>query len=158
MVRRALLKIGKTLLSIGTVASGLSSDLAAQVGLPSDIAQVTLVARSAPRASLPAVGPVGVRVSHGAIREAAVKVSFSTNTSYHLVVRGVAAGSKGRLWVRAARGDYREVLAGSSVTVARGAHSSGSAEREVSYRFESDATHQPLSLPVRYEIVVVPAI
>ena len=158
MAKQMLVKLTRLLITTGALASTIPLCLAAQVGLSSGAAQVSLMVRAAPHASMPAVRYVGVSSRHSGIREAAVKVRFSSNGSYRLVVRGVAGRSQGRVWVRSARGDYQEVLAGSSVMVARGAHSAGPAEREVSYRIESNAAAQPLSLPVRYELVIVPSI
>ena len=156
--KQMLSKLTRLLITTGTLASGIPFSLAAQVGLSSGGAQVALMVRAAPNASMPAVRYIGVSSRRSDIREAAVKVRFSSNGSYRLVVRGVAGRSQGRVWVRSARGDYQEVLAGSSVTVARGAHTPGPTEREVSYRMESKAAAQPLSLPVRYELVIVPSI
>lgn len=89
------------------------------------------------------------------MKEVAVNVRYSVNGWYRLLVRATDAHPSSRVSVRAADGEYQEVIAGSSVTVARGARSAGLLEHEVRYRIESRAS---LQLPVRYEIVMDPAI
>jgi hypothetical protein len=73
------------------------------------------------------------------------------------MVRGTGAGSS-RIWVRAVNGEFQELTAGSSVTVARNGHSAGQWDREVQYRIQSadaaDINEQ--ALPVRYEIAINP--
>jgi hypothetical protein len=133
-----------------------AAPLSAQVGLGSNLAQVALVVRVAPRASIEGVSPAVRSTRQGALTEASVKVRLSTNTAYRLVVVGTASSQASRLWVRSSSGDFYELVPGASVTVAQGARSAGQLEREVSYRLESDGTLE--SLPVRYEIVVTPAI
>ena len=101
-----------------------------------------------------AVSPAREIRSQEEMTEVAVNVRYSVNSPYRLVVRATDTHPT-RVWVRAADGEYREVVAGSSVTVIRGAHSASLQEREVRYRIES---RRSLELPVRYEIVVNPAI
>lgn len=159
----ALHKAGsKTSLVLGAVivaALSGAAPLSAQVGIGSNLAQVALVVRVAPRASIEGVSPAVRSTSRGSLTEAAVKVRVSTNTGYRLVVVGTASSQASRLWVRSSSGDFRELIPGASVTVAQGARSTGQWEREVSYRLESAADDSALeSLPVRYEIVVTPTI
>lgn len=153
--------IGKQTLGLATLAllalAGASS-LEAQVGLSSGAAQVALVARSAPQASMHAVSRARETDRQGQMQNAAVSVRFSANSSYRLVVRGISAQPTSRVWVRAVDGSYQEVVAGSSVTVARGENSASQFDREVSYRIESGAVDGSVDLPVRYELVVDPTI
>ena len=135
--------------------SGVS--LAAQVGIGSNLAQIALVVRVAPRASIEDVSPAVRSTSPGSLREASVKVRLFANTGYRLVVVGTPSSQASRLWVRSSSGDFHELVPGASVTVAQGARSAGQSEREVSYRLES-AADAVESLPVRYEIVVTPTI
>jgi hypothetical protein len=58
------------------------------------------------------------------------------------------------IWVRGVNGEFQELTAGSSVTVARGMHGAGEWDREVQYRIESAGDLN--SLPVRYEIALNP--
>lgn len=127
--------------------------LPGQVGVASNLAQVGLVAQVGLRASIPSVGPAVETARWGQLRESSVNVRFTTNTGYRLVVVGGHSGNGSRVWVRAASGEYKQLIPGASVTVARGARSSGLWEREVSYRIESPAD-DVVDLPVRYEIVV----
>ena len=157
-IERAVGRGRQGLTTLAILALTSASSLEAQVGFSSSIAQVALVARSAPRASMQAVSRVRETDHQGQMQNAAVSVRLSANSSYRLVVRGISAQPTSRVWVRTVDGDYQEVVAGSSVTVARGAHSAGQLDREVSYRIESDAVDGPLELPVRYEIVMDPAI
>jgi hypothetical protein len=64
------------------------------------------------------------------------------------------AGAASRIWVRGVNGEFQELTAGSSVTVARGTHAVGQWDREVQYRIESAGDLN--SLPVRYEIALSP--
>jgi hypothetical protein len=84
-------------------------------------------------------------------------VRMSANTGYQLVARGTGAASS-RIWVRAASGEFQELTAGSSVTVARDTHCAGQWEREVRYRIEGSDSNDDgsLALPVRYEIAINP--
>jgi hypothetical protein len=55
-------------------------------------------------------------------------------------------------------GKFHELRDGSAVTVAHHQRHSGELEREVRYRFEdSDMGFERVTLPVRYEIAVRPA-
>ena len=121
------------------------------------VAQIALVVRVAPRASIEDVSPAVRSTSRGSLREASVKVRLFANTGYRLVVVRTPSSQASRLWVRSSSGDFHELVPGASVTVAQGARSAGPSEREVSYRLESEAEAVE-SLPVRYEIVVTPTI
>jgi hypothetical protein len=123
-----------------------------QVGITSGMTQVALVARVAPRGSIQGVSAERETGRMGALREASVTVRMSANTGYRLVVKA-AGTSTSRIWVRAMTGEFQELTAGSSVTVARDAHRAGQWEREVQYRIEGGDLN---SLPVRYEIAVSP--
>lgn len=65
----------------------------------------------------------------GSVRETSVAVRLSANTGYQLIVRGTGSPTS-RVWVRATNGEFQELTAGSSVTVARDAHNAGRWERE----------------------------
>ena len=154
-IERALGRGRQGLTTLAILALTSASSLEAQVGLSSGAAPVALLARVAPRTSVPAVSPAREIRSQEEMTEVAVNVRYSVNSPYRLVVRATDSHPTSRVWVRAADGEYREVVAGSSVTVIRGAHSASLQEREVRYRIES---RRSLELPVRYEIVVNPAI
>jgi hypothetical protein len=129
-----------------------------QVGITSGLAQVALVARISPRASIQ-----GVVAQHetttGTMRDGTVTVNMSANSGYELRVRGTAA-SASRIWVRAVSGEFQEVKAGSTVTVAKDAQCAGQWEREVQYRIETQegGTSTPAPLPVLYEIAISPTL
>ena len=154
-IDRAVGRGGRGLTALAILALASASSLEAQLGLSSGAAQVALMVRVAPRTSMPAVSPARRIQGQDQMTEVAVNVRYSVNSAYRLVVRATDAHPTSRMWVRAADGEYQEVIAGSSVTVTRGAHSAGLLEREVRYRIESRAS---LELPVRYELAVDPAI
>jgi hypothetical protein len=113
----------------------------------------TLVAHIAPRGSIQGVSAERETSRMGSIREASVMVRVAANTGYQLMVRGTAVADS-RIWVRGVDGEFQELTAGSSVTVARGTHAAGQWDREVQYRIESAGDLN--SLPVRYEIALSP--
>ena len=144
-------------LLIGVVA--LPGMLHAQVGLMSGLAQVTLVARVAPQASIEGLGPALEVGSQGTLREVSVAVGVAANTGFRLVVlrtdaEAMASGRPSPLWVRAVNGDYQLLGHDLPIVVVREGPTPGQTEREVHYRVETrDWLH---SLPVRYEIVIDP--
>jgi hypothetical protein len=154
-------QISLTLRTLATLVVGLlvqPQGVEAQIGLTSGMAQVALVARIAPRGSIQGVSAQRETGRVGTMREASVTVRMSANTGYQLVVKGTGA-STSRIWVRAANGEFQELTAGSSVTVAQDTHCAGQWEREVRYRIEAqDAAGDLTVLPVRYEIAINPVI
>lgn len=151
--------VSRTLAAMVVAALAGTTPLAGQVGLGSNVAQVSLVVRVAPKASIQGVGPAVRSSSNGSVTEASVKVRLSTNTGYRLVAVGLPSSRGSRMWVRSSTGEFQELTPGASVTVARESRTAGQLEREVSYRIESAAgSEQAESLPVRYEVVINPAI
>jgi hypothetical protein len=146
----------RRMLSVVTLL-GLASTapLEAQVGLSSGIAQVALVVRVPPRVSMLSVDSGGEIRRRDNVSEGSVNVRFTANTSYRLVVRANHLHSGTRVWIRSAQGDYIEISAGQSVTVAHDRGSGAPLEREVSYRIESVEQGQR-GLPLRYEVLVDP--
>lgn len=136
-----------------------AAPIAAQVGLGSKVAQVTLMVPVDLRASIPGIGPVIRSSGSGAVTEASVKVSLWTNSGYRLVAVGLPLSRGSRLWVRSATGEMQQLVPGASVMVARERRAAGQLEREVSHRIESTADAGEIeALPVRYEVVITPAI
>jgi hypothetical protein len=117
------------------------------------MAQIALVAHIAPRGSIQGVSAERETARMGSVREASVMVRVAANTAYQLMVRGTAVAAS-RVWVRDVNGEFQELTAGSSVTVARGTHAAGEWDREVQYRIESAGELN--SLPVRYEMAINP--
>ena len=160
----ALGMIGRRLVALGILAVAGPATLAAQVGLASGSARITLIARVAPRASVNGVSQAQETARQGTLREGTVKVRLAANTGYRLVVVGTAPVSSNdqsasRLWVRAENGRFEELRSGGSVTVAHELRSAGEWEREVSYRTESsEISGSAQALPVRYELRVEPTI
>jgi hypothetical protein len=144
--------IVRTVVALGVVLA-LPGVAESQVGITSGMAQIALVAHIAPRGSIQAVSAEQETARTGTVREASVMVRVAANTGYQLVVRGTAVAAS-RLWVRGVNGEFQELIAGSSVTVARGMHAAGEWDREVQYRIESAGDLS--SLPVRYEIALNP--
>jgi hypothetical protein len=149
--RRARVRI---LAALGVVLA-LPGVAESQVGITSGVTQIALVAHVAARGSIQEVSAERETGRIGSVREASVTVRVAANTGYQLVVRGTAQTTS-RIWVRGVNGEFQELTAGSSVTVARGAHAAGQWEREVQFRIESAGDLN--NLPVRYEIVVNPTL
>ena len=156
-VAQTLGRTGRTLATLWLALVTAPQMLEAQVGLTSSMAQVALVARSAPRGSIQGVSAPRETGRSGSVQEASVTVRLSANTGHQLIVRGTGAPSS-RIWVRAVNGEFQELTAGSSVTVARNGHSAGQWDREVQYRIETPdaADINQQALPVRYEIAINP--
>jgi hypothetical protein len=162
-VSPALGMIGRGLVAFGILGAAIPASLQAQVGLTSGAAQVALMVRAAPRASVNGVSPTQETARLGTLREGTIKVHLSANTAYRLVVvstqpAGPTAGPS-RLWVRAENGRFEELTSGAAVTVARGHHADGHSEPEMSFRSENSASGRPTELlPVRYEVRIEPTI
>jgi hypothetical protein len=151
--------IGRRLVALGMLAVTPAA-LQAQIGLASGGAQIALVARSAPGASISAVSQARETARQGSLIESSAKVRLSANTGYSLVVVGTApvSSAASRLWVRAENGRFEELKSGAAVTVVRG-QSAVAAVSEVSFRSEaSESVKGSDVLPVRYEIRVQPTI
>lgn len=148
--------IGRRLVVLGVLALTPAA-LQAQIGLTSGGAQIALIARSAPGASISGVSSARETARQGNLVESSAKVSLSANTGYRLVVVGTApvSSAASRLWVRAENGRFEELKSGTAVTVVRGQHADAGSEPEVSFRSEASGSEV---LPVRYEIRVEPTI
>jgi hypothetical protein len=153
---KARWSVGRLLTTVTLLGVASAPGVEAQVGLSSRTAQVALVAHVPVRASMPGVSSV-LQTSQDRVSEGSVKVRFTANTTYRLLVRGTDLHSSSRVWVRSGPGDYTEVKAGQSVTVAHGEATAGPSEREVSYRIESAEQVVP-GLPLRYEVIIDPSI
>jgi hypothetical protein len=152
--RQGINPVGKALI-LGCILA-VPTQLRAQVGLSSAVAQIQLVARVAPRGSVEAVSSIREIARTGNIRESSVTIRFSANTGYRLVVRGTNV-SGSRIWVRTANGEFEELKTGGSVTVGRDGHCAGQWEREVYYKIEAnEPTADVIDIPVRYEIEIDP--
>lgn len=129
--------------------------VAAQVGLPSGVAQVVLVARAAPQGSIQAVGASGMNRA-GGLRNSSVDLRLSANASSKLVVRSTGI-STARVWVRSAAGTFEELKAGIPVIVAEDSHFAG--DQQVQYRIETPEGRENSDLPsIVYDLVIVPTI
>jgi hypothetical protein len=94
----------------------------------------------------------------GLLREAATTLRLSSNSGYQLIVRGVP-GSTSRVWVQSSTGEFVELTAGASVTVAHDAPGLGETLRDVHFRFLAPASGDTLPpLPVRYDIAINPTL
>ena len=143
-----------------TAALASPGVLGAQVGLTSGLAQVVLVARSAPRGTVHSIGTPTEHPSSGSIREVSVPVRLSTNTAYRLMVirgdtRSPASAQAVRVWVRAESGEFQLLEPRSAVLIARGKHA---AERDLEVLYRLQTTDAAPGLPVRYEIVIDPTL
>jgi hypothetical protein len=156
----SMIGLSARLLFLGLTATSVVPDvLVAQVGITSGLAQVALVARSAPRGAIGRIGAQSERAVGGAIREFSVPVQVSANTAYRLLVirtrpTGATSGPAVQVLVRAADGEFKALEAGSPVVVARGKHQAGERHHEIVYRLQAN-DHAP-ALPVRYEIAINP--
>jgi hypothetical protein len=159
-VAPALGMIGRRLAALVVLAVAGPVTIQAQVGLTSGGAQIALIARVAPGASIKGVSEMRETARQGTLSEGTVKIRLSANTGYRLVVVGTAPVSSkaqpaSRLWVRAENGRFEEVSSGAAVTVVRGQHTVAGWEPEVSFRSEASESGV---LPVRYEIRIDPTI
>jgi hypothetical protein len=134
------------------VTLSIPSVARSQVGISSGLTQIALVARVGPYGSIRVVSAERETGRTGRMREASTTVRLSANTGYRLVVKAAGASST-RIWVRAITGEFQELTAGSSVTIARGTQGVES-DREVQYRIESAGDE--LGLLVRYELAIAP--
>jgi hypothetical protein len=160
----ALGRIGRSLAALGILAMAGPAGVQAQVGLASGAAQIALIARVSPRASISGISSSEATARRGTWREGSVKVRLSANTGYRLMAVGTGPVSStaepaSRLWVRAENGRFEEVRSGVAVTVVRGRHTVGEWEPEVNFRSEaSESVDGPQVLPVRYEVRIDPVI
>ena len=146
----------KTVVAIAVMVCA-GERLEAQVGLASGMANVNLVARSAPHGMIQIVGSQRKNGRVGALREMWVTVRVSANTGYQLRVRRL--GGAGRIWVRTARGDFQELIIGIPVPVARTERCAGACEHEVQFRVEAAETGAGTeTLPVRYGLLINPTL
>jgi hypothetical protein len=126
----------------------------AQVGMTSGLAQVSLVVRAASQASMPAAGLPRRIVRGGTLSEAVVTLQLQANSGYRLVAQQ-SAGAASRVWVHV-DGTYQELTPGSALTVSR--ERAGSSEREVRYMTDASTATAFTEAPIRFEMVVDPAI
>jgi hypothetical protein len=144
----------RTLLALALLVFARSA--AAQVGLASSPARITLVAQVPARAAIEQAAIGQTRV--GGMKETTLTVHLTANSSYRLVVRGTVSGGR-RVWVRAADGAYHPLVGGASVTVLRERRAGKEGEQKIRFRTESDSTQlSNPSPPVRYEVVVDPVL
>ena len=142
---------------VGLVLAAPLQSAEAQQGIRSGLAQVTLIARSAPQGLIRAVEPARQTGRNGTTIEATMMVRLSANTGYRLAVRGGPPAN--RIWVRDVNGVYQELTGASAVTVARHQHGAGEWEGEVHYRVEvPEEKELSESLSVRYELALDPAL
>jgi hypothetical protein len=133
----------------------MGRQIAHQAGLSSGLAQVTLVARTAPQGSIQGVGLTPARRGAG-LGESSVDLRLSANTSYKLMVRNTG-GSTSRVWVQSAAGSFVELKAGVPVVVAQDSHVAG--YQQVQYRIETPEDGKTPELPsVVYDLVIAPTI
>jgi hypothetical protein len=129
---------------------------AAQVGLASSPARITLVAQVPARATIEEAAMGQTRV--GAMQETTLTVHLAANSAYRVVVRGTGSGGQ-RVWVRAADGAYHRLLSGAFVTVLQQRRAGEEGEQKIQYRTESESTQSSdLSPPVRCEVMVDPVL
>jgi hypothetical protein len=134
--------------------STAASTAQAQVGISSGVAEVSMVARAASRASMPSVGVARRIGGFGTMTEVAVRVHLTANSGYRLVARG-SAGTASRVWVQLGDGEYQKLVHGAALTLSH--ERGGSSEQEVHYLAESTAANVT-EMPIRLELVVDPAI
>ena len=156
--------IGCSLVALALLVLLAPAALHAQVGWASGGAQIALIARASPRASISGVSPTQETGRRGALSEGTVKVRLAANTGYRLVVVGTDPVSSkdrsaSRLWVRAENGRFEELKSGTAVTVVRGQHADAASEPEVNFRSETSRSGEgSQALPVRYEVRIDPTI
>ena len=152
MIARRSVRACKLLLFLALISQG-GTDLQAQVGISSRVAQVSLVVRAHSHADMPRVSAPRTIGRRGDLTEAAVRLNLLANSGYRLIVRGTS-GSTSRVWIQVEDDDYQEVVPGRGVTLSR--ERRGSSEREV--RYLTDGGTSSADLPVRFELVIDPII
>jgi hypothetical protein len=148
--------LARTATTVAVVLAAVAPGAVAQVGLSSRGQAISLVARVPVRASF-GEESAPVEKTSGLMRETSVTVRLATNSGYHLLVKS-AAPSRSRTWVRAADGQFHELVAGEGIVVAQDPAGSGEREREIQYRVEGGNQRTEVSPPVRYEILVDPTL
>ena len=133
--------LGRMLVTAGIL--GLPQDAHAQVGITSGLAQVALVAHVPTAASMQEVS-VGRQTA---------RILISANSGYRLMVKAVGVPTS-RIWIKAANGEFQELTATASITVAREVYSAGQSEREIQYTIDSKGGTE--IIPIRYEIAINP--
>jgi hypothetical protein len=145
-----------TLLAAAALAGPLlGADVQAQVGISSGSARVSLLARAASHAAMPAASLPRRIAQRGTVTEAAVRIHLAANSPYRLVAHGTA-GAASRVWIQVNGGEFRELVPGSALTVSR--EPGGSSEREVHYMTEAGTAVVFTPMPVRFDLVVDPTI
>jgi len=144
----------RIILAIGVASLCLGPAAAAQVGLSSGIAQVSLLARRSTQGALSAGATREVR-RVGSVRETTATVRISANSGYRLAVRR-APGTDTRVWVKSIDGNFQELTGNTPVTVDRGTRSGREREREVQFRVEGPGSDRATLLPVFYDLVMSP--
>jgi hypothetical protein len=136
---------GLTVAALLLIGLGWGRSAQAQVGIRSGISQVSLLARSTPRASIETDNP-------------SFALRLTVNTGYSVVVRGLRpAGPGSRIWVRSAEGVFQEITDGSAVTVAH--DGAGRVDLEqVQYRIESLEPPPAGTLPLYCELRIAPTL
>jgi hypothetical protein len=104
---------------------------------------------------MPAVGVPRRIGRRGTLTETAVRIQLAASSGYRLVARG-SAGAVSRVWIQVGDGGYRELVPGAALTLSR--EPRGSSEREVRYLTDASTAEDSTELPVRFELVVDPAI
>ena len=154
-------QIGKAALAIAVFLASPGS-AQAQVGLTSRESRVALIARVPSGASVQSVGSPRVIAGRGSVREATVTVRLASTSGYRLLVRTARNAQpvqRSRVWVRGVDGRFHELREGSPVTVAYHQKHAGESERDIVDRVETaEPADDALTLPVRYEIAVNPAL
>lgn len=143
-------KLARILAALGAIFA-LPVVVHGQVGITSGRTEIALVAHVPARGAIEGVSVERETARRGGLREASVTVRVSANTGYRLLVKS-AGNQTSRIWVKAVTGEFQELSAGGSVTVARDTHCAGLCEREVQYRIESTGALN--SLPLRYEMAL----
>ena len=150
--------VERGLVTVALLALGVTGPLAAQVGLASSPAQVSLVVRAAAGGTIAALGTERPLATGTRYRDAAVVLRVGANSAYRLVVKGTEPVTSGRrVWVRSAGGEFQELTPNASITIARG-KAAGEWERQVEFRVESEDPAPRLPLPVRYELYIDPVL
>jgi hypothetical protein len=154
VIARRSVRACKLLLALAlALTSRGGTDLQAQVGISSRVAQVSLVVRAPSHADMPRVSAPRTIGRRGDLTEAAVRLNLLANSGYRLIARGTA-GSASRVWIQVDDDDYQELVPGRAVTLPQ--ERRGGSEREV--RYLTDGSTSPADLPLRFELVIDPVI
>lgn len=151
-------RIGWAIAVWAGLEGGASGAAAQGAAIVSPVTQVRLVAIVPPRVVPAAVARPSPIVWRAATGTGHVSITLSANTPYWLIALCDERGASGRIWVEGQNGRLVEVIEAKPVVVRRGSGAEGSVVVPFRLRLERDEGVVPPALPVRFDVLVDPAL